>query len=65
MTRAKIEAAPFDAFAAYQREREHARVIERLLVDAIHLLRHEASYRKGRGDSAEHLELFIQRATQA
>ncbi len=54
---------PFDALAAYEREREWSRVIERRLSKALLLLRIEADRRELRGEDVSHIRKFIGEAS--
>jgi hypothetical protein len=54
--------APFDAFAAYNREREHSRAIEQTLSKALMLLRLECDRRELRGEDVAHIRAFLKDA---
>ena len=55
---------PFDSFAAYNREREHARKIEGLLSKALILLGSTATRLELRGEDMAHIRQFITDAGQ-
>ena len=54
----------FNAYAAYERERDHSRRIERDLTRALQLLGMECDRREGRGEDVAHIRAFIERASQ-
>lgn len=53
---------PFDPMAAYQRERQHARLMETRLASACALLRMECDRRAARGEDVSHIREFLARA---
>ncbi len=53
---------PFDSYAAYQREREHARRIEQYLSRAIILLSMECGRHELHGEDASLVRQFIKEA---
>lgn len=53
---------PFNAYAAYERERAHSRAVEQTLSKALILLRNECDRRKSRGEDVAHIDDFIRRA---
>ena len=55
---------PFDSFAAYIREREHARKIEGLLSNALILLGSTATRLELRGEDMAHVRRFIKEASR-
>lgn len=52
----------FDAYAAYQREREHSRLMETRLATACMILRMECDRRQSRGEDVSHIREFLKRA---
>ena len=53
---------PFDAYAAYQREREWTRTLEQRLFKACSLLRMECDRRELRGEDVAHIRAFVREA---
>ncbi len=54
---------PFNAYAAYQRERQWARCQEQLLARALTLLASQADRAARRGDDVSHIRSFIAKAS--
>lgn len=61
---AEVAIRPFNAFAAYQREREWARTLENRLSRALTLLSMECTRREGRGEDVSHIRAFIEEVSQ-
>ncbi len=59
---APVKIIPFDAYAAYQRERAHAGKIEATLSKALMLLRLECDRRELRGEDVAHIRAFLKEA---
>lgn len=60
---ARIEGTrPFNAFAAYERERDYSRRVEALLSRSLALLEMETKRRALRGEDVAHLSAFIAEA---
>lgn len=55
----KIE--PFDAFAAYSRERAYSRQLEKALSASLNLLSTECDRRELRGEDVAHIRAFVSR----
>jgi hypothetical protein len=55
--------APFDAYAAYQRERDWSREVEKRLSKALMLLGIECDRRERRGEDVAHIRAFISEAS--
>lgn len=53
---------PFDSYAAYQREREYSRKVERQLSKALMFLEFSCDSREARGEDVSHLRAFIAEA---
>lgn len=60
---AKIEPVPFNALAAYEREREWSRQLEDRLSRSLSLLRMECGRRELRGEDVAHIRAFIKDAS--
>ena len=63
-TKEAVAIKPFDAFAAYTREREWAREVESRLTRALQLLGMECSRRELRGEDVSHIRAFIAEASK-
>ena len=63
-TQEAVAIKPFDAFAAYNRERDWARTVEQRLSKALALLRLECDRRDLRGEDVSHIRAFIAEAAQ-
>ena len=59
---APVKIEPFNAYAAYERERAHSRKIEMTLSKALMLLRLECDRRELRGEDVDHLRVFLREA---
>lgn len=55
---------PFNALAAYERERDHSRRMETYLAKALLLLTMECSRRELRGEDVSHIRSFVTEASQ-
>jgi len=55
---------PFNAFAAYERERDWTRELETRLGKAMTLLRMECNRRELRGEDVAHIRAFIAEASK-
>ena len=55
--------APFNAFAAYEREREENRRLYGMLFKAVTILRLDADRREARGEDVSHVRAFIKEAS--
>lgn len=60
---AREAAESFNPIAAYERERAHARKLERTLSKALTLLRMECTRRELRGEDVAHIRQFITEAS--
>lgn len=61
---AQTKVEPFNAYAAYQREREYSRKLEHTLDTALSLLSMECRRRELRGEDVSEIRSFIKRAYQ-
>lgn len=59
---AYAEVIPFNSYAAYQREREYSRKIERQLSKALMFLEFSCNSREAQGEDVSHLRAFIAEA---
>lgn len=59
---ASVDTIPFDSYAAYQREREYSRKIERQLSKALMFLEFSCNSREAQGEDVSHLRAFIAEA---
>lgn len=55
---------PFDSYGAYQREREHSRLMETRLGKALAMLAMESDRRERNGEDVSHIRAFIAEASQ-
>ena len=59
-----IPIEPFNAFAAYRRERDYSRKLEDKLSRALLLLSSECSRRELRGEDVAHIRAFVSEASK-